>query len=45
MVGVNPRRTLQIVGIAIAIAMALLIVRAYQKPDFMIQMLSMVGLC
>jgi len=42
---VNPRRTWQILGIAIAIAVAILIWRAYQRPDFMIEMLSMVGLC
>jgi hypothetical protein len=42
---VTSRRTWQIVGIAIAIAMALLIVRAYQKPDFVIEMLAAVGLC
>jgi len=45
MVGVNPRRTLQIVGLAIAVAVALLIVRAYQRPDFVIETLSMLGLC
>jgi hypothetical protein len=43
---VTPRRKVfTIVGLAIATAVALLIVRAYQRPEFMIEMLSMVGLC
>ena len=39
------RKVFTIVGLAIAIAVALLILRAYQQPEFMIEMLSMVGLC
>jgi hypothetical protein len=42
---VNRRRSLHVVGIAIAIAVALLVVRAYQRPDFVIETLSMLGLC
>ena len=40
------RRTLwHTLGLAIALAVALLILRAYREPDFMIDMLGSVGLC
>jgi hypothetical protein len=33
------------VGLAIALALAWLLLRAYRQPDFMIDMLGAVGLC
>ena len=40
------RRTLwHTVGLAIALALAWLLLRAYRQPDFMIDMLGAVGLC
>jgi len=43
---VTSRRVLwHSLGLAIAVAVALLILRAYREPEFMIDVLSMVGLC
>jgi hypothetical protein len=40
------RRTLwHTVGLAVALALAWLLFRAYRQPEFMIDMLSAVGLC
>jgi hypothetical protein len=40
------RRTVwHTLGVVVAVALAWLIFRAYQRPDFMIEMLGAVGLC